>query len=318
MPVVDSSFQPPARFANGHLQTILGATVPRRVNAAFTRERLELDDGDFLDLDWARCGLTRLAILSHGLEGCSTQPYIRGLASSLQEAGWDVLAWNFRGCSGVPNRLPRAYHSGETRDFGAVIAHAAPGYAELALIGFSLGGNITLKYLGEAPPHAAIVAAAAISTPVDLAAGARWLDREPRNRLYLRRFIKSLVAKIEEKARQFPEHLDAACARRIRTFEEFDNRFTAPLHGFRDATDYWSRASARQFLAGIRVPTLLLNARNDPFLTPECFPFHEAAENSAFFLEAPESGGHMGFHDFAQGRQPWSERRVVEFLEQMI
>jgi predicted alpha/beta-fold hydrolase len=215
----------------------------------------------------------------------------------------------------VPNRLPRAYHSGETRDFGAVIALEAPGYAELALVGFSLGGNVTLKYLGEAPPHAAIVAAAAISTPVDLAAGARWLDREPRNRLYLRRFIKSLVAKIEEKARQFPEHLDAADARRIRTFEEFDNRFTAPLHGFRDATDYWARASARQFLRGIRVPTLLLNARNDPFLTPECFPFPEAERSGALFLEAPDSGGHMGFHDFAQGTQPWSERRVVEFLE---
>jgi hypothetical protein len=130
---------------------------------------------------------------------CSTQPYIRGLASSLQEAGWDVLAWNFRGCSGVPNRLPRAYHSGETRDFGAVIAHARRICGACARSA-SVWWKITLKYLGEAPPHAAIVAAAAISTPVDLAAGARWLDREPRNRLYLRRFIKSLVAKIEEKA----------------------------------------------------------------------------------------------------------------------
>jgi predicted alpha/beta-fold hydrolase len=315
MPIATTTFHPPARFANGHVQTILGATVPRPANFRFVRERLELDDGDFLDLDWLRRGTRHLAILSHGLEGCSTQPYIRGLASSLQAAGWDVLAWNYRGCSGEANRLPRAYHSGETGDLGAVIAHAAPGYAQLALVGFSLGGNITLKYVGEAAPHAAIVAAAAISTPIDLAASARWMDRERRNRIYLRRFLKSLIEKIEIKARQFPDHLTIDGARRIRTFEEFDNRFTAPLHGFRDAIDYWARASARQFLARISLPTLLLNARNDPLLTPECFPFREAEESAALFLEAPDSGGHMGFHDFTHGTQPWSERRIVQFLE---
>jgi predicted alpha/beta-fold hydrolase len=150
--------------------------------------------------------------------------------------------------------------------------------------------------------------------PVDLAASARMLDVRRANRIYLRRFIASLVAKVEAKARRFPEELDVAGARKIRTFEEFDGRYTAPLHGFRDARDYWERCSARQFLAGIKVPTLLLNARNDPFLAPECFPVAEAEGNRVLFLEAPESGGHVGFLDLAHGVQPWSERRVVEFL----
>jgi predicted alpha/beta-fold hydrolase len=135
------------------------------------------------------------------------------------------------------------------------------------------------------------------------------------NRIYLRRFLKTLVAKVEAKAMRFPEQLDAAGARAMRSFQEFDNRYTAPLHGFRDAADYWRQSSARQYLTGIKVPALLLNARNDPFLPSECFPFPEAEANPCLFLEAPCSGGHVGFLDFAAGLQPWSDRRIVEFLK---
>jgi uncharacterized protein len=314
MPIVASRFDPPAFLRNGHVQTILPALLPRRLTIAFERERLELEDGDFLDLDWARVGRDKLALLSHGLEGCSDDRYNRGMATALHAAGWDVLAWNFRGCGKEMNRLPRLYHSGETGDLGVVIRFAATKYSQIALIGFSLGGNLTLKYLGEASPHRAVIGAVAVSVPIDLAASARALDQRWSNRIYLRRFIKSLIAKVETKALSFPDQLDASRSRSIRTFQEFDDRYTAPIHGFRDAADYWKKSSARQYLDRITIPTLLLNASNDPFLTPGCFPFAEAEQNSCLFFEVPESGGHMGFIDLTRGSEPWSERRVVEFL----
>ena len=314
MPVLRSHFRPPPLLGNGHAQTILPVLLPRRITLPFTRTRLELADGDFLDLDWLRAGHGRLAIIAHGLEGSSSQKYVRGMAATLHAGGWDVLAWNFRGCGGEPNRLLRAYHSGDTADLAAVIAHAAADCGRIALVGFSLGGNVTLKYLGEAPPHPAITAAAAISVPLDLASSARALDQRRGNRLYLRRFLVPLIAKIEAKARAFPGKLKTDGIRAIRSLQEFDDRYTAPLHGFRDAADYWKRASARQFLPRISIPTLILNARNDPFLTADSMPGPEAEANPSLFLEAPESGGHVGFLDLARGVQPWSERRVAEFL----
>lgn len=294
------------------MQTILGALFRHRAGVVFERERWELEDGDFLDLDWARRGSRRLAILSHGLEGSSSQGYIRGLTADLVGVGWDVLAWNFRGCSGEGNRLPRFYHSGETEDLRAIVSRVAGAYESVALVGFSLGGNITLKYLGEAPPHPRVTRAATVSVPIHLASCARRLDRERGNRLYRHRFLRSMRAKIAAKARQFPASLDVAGLDKITTFEQFDGRFTGPLHGFRDAEDYWARSSARQFLLKIAVPTLLLNARNDPFLTPACFPAAEASASPHLFLEAPESGGHVGFLDL--GRGPWWSRRVSDFL----
>ena len=314
MPVIRSHFAPAPFLRNGHMQTILPVLLARRLTLRFERERLELEDGDFLDLDWSRTGRNRLAVLTHGLEGGSTQTYIRGMAAALVAAGWDVLAWNFRGCSDEPNRLLRAYHSGDTADLAAIIAHAATAYARIALIGFSLGGNVTLKYVGEARPHPAIVAAAAISVPLDLASSARKLDERWSNRIYLRRFLIPLIAKIEAKALNFPGKLNTDNIRAIRGFQEFDGRYTAPLHGFRDAADYWKRASARQFLPRIAIPTLILNARNDPFLTADSLPYPEAEANPSVFLEVPDSGGHVGFLDFAHGVQPWSERRVAEFI----
>jgi len=314
MPVVASEFRPPLLLRNGHVQTILPALLRRRFSRRFVRERLELDDGDFLDLDWARAGHNRLAIISHGLEGATEAGYIRGAAAALNTAGWDALAWNFRSCSGELNRLLRFYHSGETGDLQAVICHAAESYRQVTLVGFSLGGNVTLKYLGEAPPHRAVIAAAAVSAPVDLASSARALDQRRGNRIYLRHFLRSLIAKVEAKAVRFPDQLSAAGVRAIRSFQEFDDRYTAPLHGFRDAEEYWQQASARPYLRAVRVPALLLNARNDPFLTDASFPHEEASASEHLYLEAPASGGHCGFIDFARGLQPWWERRVVEFL----
>ena len=317
MPVLASKFRPPFFLRNGHVQTMLPALFPLKLPFVFKRERIELDDGDFLDLYWSRLGGESprpLVILSHGLEGSAGNGYIVGMAAACNAAGWDALAWDFRCCGIEPNRLLRFYHSGETSDLATVIARAAPQYSRIALVGFSLGGNITLKYMGEAPPHPAVAGAVGISVPVDLAASARALDTRWANRIYLRRFLKTLIAKVEAKAPLFPGQIDIAGIRSVRSFREFDDRFTARLHGFRDAEDYWKQSSAIGYLRGITLPTLLLNARNDPFLSPESFPFIEAESHPHLSLEAPQSGGHVGFIDLANGMEPWSEKRVMEFL----
>jgi predicted alpha/beta-fold hydrolase len=314
MPLVTSAYLAPPGLRSGHVQTILPIFLPRRHPRWQTRERLELADGDFVDLDWLTSGHGRLAILSHGLEGSAEAIYMRGMAATLAAAGWDVLAWNFRGCGGIENRLPRSYHSGESADLRQVIDHAAKRYSRIALIGFSLGGNITLKCMGEAEAHPAILAAVAISSPVDLASSALALDDRSGNRIYLKRFLNTLISKTELKARRFPEAISIAGIRRIRTIREFDDRYTAPLHGFRDADDYWARASSLAHLAKIRVPSLLLSARNDPLLAEPSFPEDLARGSATFHLETPPDGGHVGFLDFAQGLRPWHERRVVQFL----
>jgi predicted alpha/beta-fold hydrolase len=318
MPIVTSSFRPPFFLRNGHLQTILPALLPRRLQVAYLRERMELDDGDFLDLDWVRAGSDKLAILSHGLEGSSEDGFVRGTATLLRLAGWDVLAWNLRGCSREPNRLARFYHSGETGDLDTLIHFAATAYSQVVLVGVSLGGNMTLKYLGERIPHPSVIGAAVVSVPVDLTASAAALDHRWSNRIYLNRFIKLLTAKIEKKALLFPDQFDVSKCRLIRTFKEFDDRYTAPIHGFRDAADYWKQSSSLQYLRGINVPTLLLNARDDPFLARECFPYSDAGQNACLFLETPDWGGHVGFIDLANGLERWCERRVVEFLEKIV
>lgn len=314
MPVLTSQFYPPYLLRNGHLQTILSALLPQRHNPTREHERLDLEDGDFLDLYWMRSSRKRLAIVSHGLEGNVDAVYIRSISAALKANHWDVLSWNFRGCGSETNRLLRSYHSGESNDLRLVINHAANGYEEIALIGFSLGGNITLKYLGEAPPHPIVKGAVAISAPIDLAASARVLDEIAFNRLYLHRFLKTLIAKIELKARHFPGKLDIANIRSIRSFREFDDRYTAPLHGFQDADDYWAKASSLPHLHKITVSTLLLNACNDPFLTNESFPKDIAAEHKWLSLEAPASGGHVGFLDGFGSDHNWAERRVIQYL----
>ena len=314
MPVICSQFNPPLFLRNAHLQTLLPVVFRRNERLPYHRERLELTDGDFLDLDWLQASGSDLAVLSHGLEGSSRDATVCGMARALQRSGWNVLAWNYRGCSGELNRLPCLYHSGATADLALVVEHAACRFSRIALIGFSLGGNLVLKYLGEARPHTAIACAAAISAPVDLAASARALDQRRTNRLYLRRLIATLVRKVKAKAKHFPEQIDASQTKGIRGFEDFDGKFTAPIHGFRDASDYWTRCSSRQFLPAITVPTLILSAQDDPFLTPDCLPFEEAEASAHVFLEAPDTGGHLGFCHSLLGKQSWAEGRIVEFL----
>lgn len=312
-----SAYHAPWWLPGGHLQTLIPALFRSRRDPGYRRERFELPDGDFLDLDWLRSGFEHLAVLVHGLEGSSISPYMTGMARALRGADQprDVLAINLRGCSGEPNRTLRSYHSGKTDDLRTVLNVNSQFYASVSLVGFSLGGNIVLKYLGEAPNQVdrKVSAAVAFSVPCHLVTCAEVLAR-PINRIYMVRFLRTLAAKIRDQARRFPGAIDLTGIDRMRTFKDFDGRYTGPLHGFRDADDYWSKCSSRQFLPAIRIPTLMINARNDPFLSPECFPEDEARSHRRLVLECPRSGGHLGFPSRKIGSTTWAEERAISFL----
>ena len=319
--LAESDYKPPFLFKSGHFQTIY-PTLFRSVNGVvYERERIETPDGDFLDLDWVKTGARRVAVLSHGLEGHAERGYMRGMAQKLSLHGWDVLAWNYRGCSGEMNRLLRSYHSGVSDDLDVVVRHAldAGGYAEAALVGFSLGGNITLKYLGERGNalDARIRAAVTFSVPCNLDAGAAHIDR-PANWIYQQRFLRDLREKIRQKHRRFPADLDVAGLDRIATLRDFDDRYTAPVHGFKDAADYYARCSCLPLIPRITIPTLLVSAANDPFLPAACYPTEAARGHPHFYLEMPRYGGHVGFVAFNGDGAYWSEQRAAAFLAEHI
>lgn len=309
------SYRAPWWMSNCHFQTIFPALYRRVDDSFFSRERIATEDGDFLDLDWARAGHDRLVVLSHGLEGHSRRPYMLGMARAALAEGWDVLAWNFRSCSGEANRMLTSYHSGQTRDLAQVIdLGAQQGYREIALIGFSIGGNKTLLYLGrEAHRHpSALSRAVVFSVPCDLASSTVRLA-EARNRIYMINFLKSFRQKLEQKQVLFPGQIDLRDFAAIRNFQDYDSRFTAPMHGFASAEEYWRESSSKPWVPSIQVPTLLVSAGDDPFLPPECYPQREAAANPNFTLEITPHGGHVGYIRWRSERY-WSELRAMQFL----
>lgn len=317
--IVQSSYQPPPLLRNAQLQTVL-PTLFRRVRGfRYERERLTLPDGDFLDLDWSRKGSEKVVIICHGLESSSSEPYMRGMVRAFNRRGWDAVAVNFRSCSGEPNLRLRSYHSGATDDLDAVVRHilTAGKCRSLAVVGFSLGGNLVLKYIGEngSGLHPEIVASAAVSVPCDLESSADLLA-ENTNRFYMRRFIRKLNAKMVYKVK-FPEApFRLEDFDKVKDFRQFDDLYTGPVHGFKDAVDYWTHCSSRQFLPSIRRPTLLISAQDDPFLSDACYPGKEAQESEFFTLDAPEYGGHVGFISFNHGGEYWHETRVADFISE--
>ncbi len=318
MDVPLAPYVPPRFLGNGHVQSIV-PNVFRRVSLPpYARERIKLSDGDFLDVDWLCAGNDRVAILSHGLGGYSRRPYVTGMARALRAAGWDIAAWNFRGCGGTINNRPRFTHSGSSDDLAAVIEHVRRRgtYRRIALVGFSMGANITLLYLGRLanaiPPE--LCGAVAFSVPCDLRAASEVLAR-PGNRIYMRRFLRQLREHLRAMSARFPEAISLRGYEAIRDFRDFDDRYTAPLHGFRDALDYWEQSSSRRVLASIARPAWIINARNDPFLAPECFPEAEAAANPCLHLIAPASGGHCGFLRFRSKGRYWSEQVAKQILQ---
>ena len=239
------------------------------------------------------------------------------MAKIFAQNNWDVLAWNCRSCSGEMNRLLRLYHHGEIGDIGLVIQHALQknNYQEIALVGFSMGGSIILKYLGvhgnKLPK--AIKAATVFSVPCDLAESVRILE-VPKNWFYKDRFKRMLLPKIKHKCEQFPEVLDFSLMKKVKKWEDFDNFFSAPLNGFKSSKEFYHQASSVNFMAGITIPTLIVNALNDPILTPLCSPHEIAAKHSFIFLENPKLGGHVGFC-ISKDEFAWSEYRALEFIE---
>jgi len=319
-------FRPAPLLAGPDAQTIFASLWRPRPGPPVVRERWELPDGDFLDLDRSTAlpPEAPLAVLCHGLEGSSIAPYVRGLARALAARGVASLALNFRTCGGEPNRLARSYHSGETGDLGLVVerlAAEAPG-RPLLVAGFSLGGNVVAKYLGErgdALP-AALRGGAVISVPFDLAASSRRLDGPGRlMAIYRERFLRRLREKAGWKAAAHPGTFDAAAVARATTFAQIDEHMTAPLHGFASRDDYYARSSSAQFLPGVRRPLLAISAADDPLVPAESLPVALAAGNPAVRLLVTPHGGHTAFVDGLPLRPGfWAERVAADFLAGLV
>jgi len=308
-----STYSNPKILFNNHIETIYPALFRVVNNVNSNRERINTNDGDFLDLDWSLAGSKKLIIISHGLEGNSQKAYILGMIKAVNHLGKDALAWNYRGCSGEMNLTDRFYHSGATDDLDLVINHALnKGYEQIQLIGFSLGGNLTLKYLGEGHKNK-IESAVVFSVPMDLEKSSfklmKWF-----NYLYSRRFLESLKKKFKQKMPLLPSPITHNEIDRLKSVFQFDELITAPLHGFKNAQHYYKECSSLFFLPEISTPTLIVNARNDPFLSESCFPYNMLKNHNFVHFETPLKGGHVGFTDFTNPFY-WSEQRVIEFLQ---
>jgi predicted alpha/beta-fold hydrolase len=299
------SFSPSSWLPGPHWMTVYGSVARLPPKVAFRRERWELPDGDFLDVD--RLPGERLVIICHGLEGSSRSGYVLGLARELAALGLGVAALNFRGCSGELNRLPRFYHSGETGDLRYVVERLSSQHASIALAGFSLGGNVVVKYLAEGNVPDAVRAAAVVSVPFDLGLCCRAIDGPGFFPLiYRERFLRRLRRKALEKAERFPHKIDARRVRASRSLRGFDDAVTAPLHGFSDATDYYARSSAGPLLGRVDRPLHILHAEDDPLIPREAVPTE--CTNRQLTWELHSRGGHVGF---VTG-PPWRPRRFAE------
>lgn len=317
MPLVNSNYTPPFLFRNGHFATIYSGII-RSVNGVVQkRERLNLSDGDFLDLDWSdsQNPTQKLVVLLHGLEGDAQRPYITGSAKILNQNGYDACAVNYRGCSGEPNTMYRSYHSGATEDLIEVLNHIlnTRNYSEIYLKGFSLGGNLLLKYLGEGndvPKE--LKGAVAVSVPCNLHDSCKQL-LSTKNMMYAIRFKGNLLGKLKKKQQLFPEKISDNDIKKIKTLKDFDDIYTSKAHNFKDALDYYEKSSSLQFLPSINVPSLIINAKDDSFLGPECYPVKETDNNDKLYLETPSYGGHVGF--WGKNNITYTEKRALDFFD---
>ncbi len=316
-----AEFEAPWWLPSPHPQTVAGRLLRKRHSIPLKRERWVTPDDDFLDLDFAPepSPAAPLVLLLHGLEGSAQRGYAFNVYRELARYGVASVGLNFRSCSGEPNRTARFYHSGETEDMRFVLRELRRRFPQrpLAAIGFSLGGNALLKFLGEEGTSARdlVSAAAAISVPYDLAAGDEYLARSAIGRFYTSIFVKPLVAKMEAKRHLLPATCDLERARRARSFREFDDAVTAPLHGFAGASDYYTKSSATRFIEHIRVPTLLLHAQDDPFLPPSAIPHEAIAENPLITASIQRQGGHVGFIGGTPWRPKfWAEETACRYL----
>ena len=325
-----ADYEAPFWLPEGHSQTIFPSIFRKVEGIHYVRERIKTEDGDFLDIDFSvalnisqnkaefQNSLTHsitksLIILSHGLEGNSTRQYIMGMVKNFNAHSFDCLAWNFRSCSEDMNQTKRFYHSGATDDLDTVVKHAiSKGYQKIYLVGFSLGGNLTLKFLGEKGQnlYPEVQKAVVFSVPLHLSSSGKTISW-----LYDQRFIRSLNKKVQAKANRFPEfEIDTSNISKIKNLKDFDDAYTSQLHGFKDAEDYYEQNSSLYFFNNINIRTLIINAKNDPFLSQQCFPYEQANRLEKVYLQTPEGGGHCGFYPADYQGVLWSEGRALEWV----
>jgi uncharacterized protein len=317
MPVITGNYIPPRIFKNADVATIYSATLRKVDLPVYERERIELSDGDFLDLDWSYVseGSTKkLVILLHGLAGNTSRPYMKGMARAFNLENWDALGMNFRGCSDELNRFFKSYHAGASDDLAEVITHvlSLKKHKKIALVGFSLGGNMLMKYLGESrslPDE--IIGSVGVSVPCDLAGSLGAINRM-RNFVYSKRFELNLKEHLQARARKFPKQLSKEKIEACKSLRDIDDLYTSKAHGYQDATDYYQKTSAVGFLQHINKPCLIINAGNDTFLSEKCYPYEIAKNSDNLHLEVPSYGGHVGFVTI--NSLFYHEKRAVEFI----
>ena len=323
---IDPSNKPyvaPAWLPGGNVQTIYPFLLHSISIPAYRRERLELEDGDFIDIDWIDNSIDKpLVVLFHGLEGGSSSHYAQSIMGLIHELGWRGAVVHFRGCSGFPNRLPRAYHAGDSEEIDRILykvrerGNSFDSNAQLFVVGISLGGNALLKWLGEQGKRAChmIDGAVTVSVPLDLVAAGKALD-SGFNRFYTQHFLRTLKRKALEKLIRFPGLFDADAVAKCTTLYQFDNLVTAPLHGFSNTDEYWTLSSSKPWLRHIQVPTLVINARNDPFMPSSVLPI-SANVSCSVVLEFPAQGGHVGFLSSPfPGKLTWLPERIIKFFD---
>lgn len=314
MPFIENSkYNPKTIYRNGHISTIYSGRIKKFLPPDYTREKHELEDGDFLNIDYILKNTEKAVILCHGLEGDSRRVYNNSCADFFLQKDYSVFAWNNRSCGGEMNRLPRLYHHGIVSDLEEVVRFAAnKGLEEIYLVGFSLGAAQIMNYLGKTEVNSKVKAAVAVSAPIQLKSCSEKL-KTGFNRVYLNVFTRKLKVKFMEKATQFPDLIDVAKIPAIRTFDEVDEYFTAPMHGFSNRDDYYEKASPAYTMRHIKTPVLVINAWDDPFLGEECYPVEFAEKHPYVYLEIPKYGGHCAF-PMRNSKYSWTDLRAYEFF----
>ncbi|MEP4133022.1 MAG: alpha/beta fold hydrolase [Cyclobacteriaceae bacterium] len=317
MPLItDSSYSKrPFYMLNAHWETIIPSMFYKGPDLPYERQRKELIDGDFLDIDHLKGGNSKCLIITHGLEGDSNRYYVKRTAGYFFDRGWDVIAWNCRSCSGEINRLPRFYHHGETGDLATVIEHSFDmNYDSVVLMGYSMGGSMSLKYLGERAVDTRVKGAITFSVPCNLLDSSETLKLRE-NQVYEKRFVSKLIEKMKVKAETYPGSVNVKGIDELKDFDDFHHSYTAPLHGFESVDQFFAEATCDRYLPHIKVPVFIGNALNDPMLGEECYPAKLAKESEFVYLETPKLGGHVGF-SIAGQKYSWMEVRAEQFMKQ--
>jgi predicted alpha/beta-fold hydrolase len=321
MPILTSDFNPNLPFKSAHFNTMYRPLFMKDT-IKYQRKRIITWDADFIDLDFSFISSKTLVLLIHGLEGSSESNYMITTSKQLNNSGFDTVCMNLRSCSGEDNLLLETYHSGKTDDVDFIIKHltANYNYENIIIVGFSLGGNLTLKYLGEYDDIPTEVRGGiTVSVPIDLTSSQAELTKL-KNKIYLNEFLRTLKLKILEKAEKFPEYkLNKELLFKATKFRHLEKQYTVPVFGFESSEDYWIRASSKPYIPEIKVPTLLINSLDDSFLSKECFPFKEAKNLSNFHLLTPNYGGHVGFiSSFNNIENRWLEENIIKFIQNNI